>query len=108
MIHMVKLCVGVSSVEELESYRDQRAHWWGADYGEDVHVHRTRMMPKRADEVLNGGSLYWVIKGQIAARQVLKELRPVKWKGEPHCGLVYDKALIPVSPRPRRPLRASR
>ena len=45
MIHMVKLCVGVSSVEELESYRDQRAHWWGADYGEDVHVHRTRMMP---------------------------------------------------------------
>ena len=31
MIHMVKLCVGVSSIEELESYRDERAHWWEAD-----------------------------------------------------------------------------
>ena len=66
------------------------------------------MTPKRADEVLDGGSLYWVIKGQIAARQKLKELRPVKWKGEPHCGLVYDKELIPVSPRPRRPFQGWR
>ena len=55
MIHMVKLCVGVSSFEELESYRNERAHWRGANYGEDVHVHRTRMMPKRADEIGGGG-----------------------------------------------------
>ena len=52
--------------------------------------------------MLDGGSLYWVIKGQIAARQKLKELRAVKRNGVPHCGLVYDKELIPVSPRPRR------
>ena len=51
MMHMIKLCVGVSTLEELESYRAERAHWWGADYGEDVHVHRTRTMPKRRDEI---------------------------------------------------------
>ena len=47
MMHMIKLCVGVATLEELESYREERAHWWGADYGENVHVHRTRAMPKR-------------------------------------------------------------
>ena len=49
-----------------------------------------------------GGSLYWVIRGQIMARQALRELRPVKRNGVPHCGLVYDKRLVPVRPRPRR------
>jgi len=60
------------------------------------------MTPKRGEEVLDGGSLYWVIKGQIAARQKLLAFREVKKNGELHCGLVYDKALVPVSPRPRR------
>jgi len=60
------------------------------------------MTPKRGDEVLDGGSLYWVIKGQIAARQKLVAFREVKKNGIPHCGLVYDKALVPVVARPRR------
>ena len=38
MMHMIKLCVGVATLEELESYRNERAHWWGANYGEDVAV----------------------------------------------------------------------
>jgi hypothetical protein len=59
-------------------------------------------MPKRAEELLAGGSLYWVIKGQVMARQRLLELREVKKNGVPHCGLVYDKALVPVRPRPKR------
>ncbi len=50
-IHMIKLCVGVATLEELETYREERAHWWGADYGENVHVHRTRTMPKRFAEM---------------------------------------------------------
>jgi hypothetical protein len=65
-------------------------------------MHVTRQTPKRAVEVLDGGSLYWVIKGQIAARQKLLALREVKRNGLPHCGLVYDKQLVPVSPRLRR------
>ncbi len=60
------------------------------------------MTPKRADEILGGGSLYWVIKGQIAARQKLLAFRPITRNGVPHCGLVYDKVLVPVIARPRR------
>jgi hypothetical protein len=51
--------------------------------------------------LLDGGSLYWVIKGQIAARQKLIALRPLMREGVPHCGLVYDKKLVPVLRRPR-------
>ena len=38
MMHMIKLCVGVATLEELESYREERAHWWGADYLSLIHI----------------------------------------------------------------------
>ena len=61
------------------------------------------MVPKRRDEVLDGGSLYWVIKGFTAVRQRLIDIRPfVDKEGVPRCHLVYDKELVLVSPRPRR------
>ena len=59
-------------------------------------MHVTRMTPKRADELLDGGSLYWVIKGHIAVRQKLLALKPVTKNGAPHCGLVYEPKLVPV------------
>ena len=74
MMHMIKLCVGVATLEELEGYRAERAHWWGADYGEDVHVHRTRTMPKRRDEIEGQGSIYWVISGVVRCRQPILRL----------------------------------
>src|ERR1700748_2590719 len=101
-LHIIKLCVGCDSLAELADWQKKRLKEKRAKGQKAELVHITRMTPKRADEVLDGGSLYWVIKGQIAARQQLKELREVKKNGVPHCGLVYDKALIPVSPRPRR------
>ena len=64
MMHMIKLCVGVATLEELESYRDERAHWWGADYGEDVHVHRTRTDAQARRRNRGQGSIYWVISGR--------------------------------------------
>ena len=73
-IHMIKLCVGVATLDELESYRSERAHWWGADYGEDVHVHRTRTMPKRRAEMEGQSSIYWVISGVIRCRQPILRL----------------------------------
>ncbi|MGH6870595.1 MAG: DUF1489 family protein [Rhizomicrobium sp.] len=102
-LHIIKLCVGAESIEDLARWqagriREQKKR--GVKKPQLVHV--TRMTPKRKDEVLDGGSLYWVIKGQIAVRQKLLDLRPVTKNGTPHCGLVYDPRLVPVQRRAHR------
>ena len=101
-LHIVKLCVGCDSLAELADWQKNRLKEKRAKGQKPELVHVTRMTPKRADEVLDGGSLYWVIKGQIAARQQLLAVRAVKKNGIPHCGLVHHKDLIPVVARPRR------
>ncbi|WP_323015028.1 DUF1489 domain-containing protein [Devosia sp.] len=109
MIHMIKLCVGISSVEELESYRDERAHWWDADYGEDVHVHRTRMMPKRAAEMEGKSSIYWVIAGQVSCRQLILRLaRYTNPEGIDYCDIIMAPQLIRTIPYPKRPFQGWR
>lgn len=109
MIHMVKLCVGVSSLEELESYRDERAHWWGADYGEDVHVHRTRMMPKRGAEMEGIASIYWVIAGAIVCRQpILRLAQYTDEEGKNYCDIIMSKDMIRTVPYPKRPFQGWR
>lgn len=109
MIHMVKLCVGVSSLEELESYRDERAHWWGADYGEDVHVHRTRMMPKRGAEMEGVASIYWVIAGAIVCRQPILRLAPhTDAEGKNYCDIVMAPDMVRTVPYPKRPFQGWR
>ena len=102
MLHLIKLCVGVDSLQELADWQKKRLREKRAKGQKPELIHITRQMPKRAEELLDGGSLYWVIRGQIMARQALLELRPVKKNGVPHCGLVYDKRLVPVRLRPRR------
>jgi len=109
MIHMIKLSVGVASLAELESYRDERAYWWGADYGEDVHVHRTRMMPKRAGEMGNVSSIYWVIAGQVVCRQPI--LRLARWtnaEGIDYCDIIMSRDMIRTVPYPKRPFQGWR
>ena len=109
MIHMIKLCVGVSSLAELESYRDERAHWWDADYGEDVHVHRTRMMPKRAAEMEGKSSIYWVISGQVACRQpILRLARYTNAEGIDYCDIIMAPDLVRTVPYPKRPFQGWR
>jgi len=110
LIHLIKLSVGVSSVEELESYRDQRHGWWGADYGRDVHVHRTRTMPKRAQELLEGqGSIYWVIGGAIRCRQpILRFQAATDSEGKACCDIIMSPDMVRVSPRPKRPFQGWR
>jgi hypothetical protein len=102
MLHLIKLCVGVDSLQELADWQAKRLKEKKAKGQKLELIHVTRQTPKRGAEILNGGSLYWVIKGHIMARQRLLELRDVKKNGVPHCGLVYDKSLVPVRPRPRR------
>ena len=109
MIHMVKLCVGVSSIEELESYRDERAHWWDADYGEDVHVHRTRMMPKRAAEMEGKSSIYWVIAGVIGVRQpILRLAQYTDAEGKNYCDIIMARDMVRTVPYPKRPFQGWR
>ena len=65
--------------------------------GELIHV--TRNTPRRADEVLDGGSIYWVIKGVMVARQPIAELRPMqRADGKPACGIVMAPGLVRVEP----------
>jgi hypothetical protein len=101
MLHLIKLCVGVESLEELARWQKKRLQDKKKKGQKPELIHVTRQTPKRAAELLDGGSLYWVIKGQIAARQRLIALRPLVREGVPHCGLVYDKKLMPVMRRPR-------
>jgi len=109
MMHLIKLSVGVATLEELESYRNERAHWWGLDYGEDVHVHRTRTMPKRRAEIEGQGSIYWVISGVIRARQpILRLAEAVDKDGIPRCDIIMAPDMVRVTPRPRQPFQGWR
>ena len=101
-LHLIKLCVGVDTIAELAAWQKKRAAQRKKDGGPGDIMHITRMTPKRADELLNGGSLYWVIKGQIAVRQKLVALKPVTREGVPHCALVLDKKLVPTARRTHR------
>ena len=97
-MHLIKLCVGCDSVKDLEDWiRERRRRVRGK---KTEHVHRTRMVPKRAAELVAGGSLYWVIRGEVLCRQRLVGLRPYVDKGGiGRCGLVLDPKVVLVEPR---------
>ena len=104
MINLLKLCVGADSVEDLLDWQSsQRPHW---PQGKAIHV--TRMWPKREAEVLQG-SLYWVIKGVILARQRITDLQQVDLgDGISRCALILDAEVIRTEAAPRRPFQGWR
>jgi hypothetical protein len=102
-LHLIKLCVGCDSVRELEGWIKQRLKDKRKRGEKPEHVHRTRMVPKRAAELVDGGSLYWVIRGEVVCRQRILDVRPFRDKdGIGRCGLVLDPKVILVAPRPHR------
>jgi hypothetical protein len=102
-LHLVKLSVGATSFRDLKDWIAERAKASRAAGKQARHVHVTRMTPKRDTELLDGGSIYWVIKGEIAARQKLVAIEPFRDKdGIGRCRLVMEAKLVPVSPRPMR------
>ncbi len=107
-LHLIKLCVGTESIEGLASWQARRLKELKARGAKRELIHVTRMTPKRVEELLDGGSLYWVIKGYVAARQRLIELRPLTRNGRPHCGLVYDSKIVPTARRFCRPFQGWR
>ena len=100
-INLVKLCVGVDSVDDLASRIDARQST------ETLHI--TRMWPKKESELLNGGSLFWVIKGVILARQRILSLdEQIGQDGIRRCGIRMDAELIRTEAAPRRPFQGWR
>ncbi len=99
-LHLIKLCVGCDSISDLEDWIIEKRRRTRGKKTEHIHV--TRMVPTRLAELIDGGSLYWVIRGQIACRQRLIDIRPfVDKEGIHRCQLVLEPKLTPVLPRPR-------
>jgi len=102
-LHLIKLCVGADSIDDLAQWQKDRLAAMRRAGEKPVLAHRTFQTPKRREEILDGGSLYWVIKGVVQVRQPIRDLREgTKDDGTPCCLIVLDKALIPVHPVPRR------
>jgi hypothetical protein len=108
-LHLIKLCVGADSIADLEEWVAERMAALKARGEPQIPSHVTRMMPKRGAELLDGGSLYWVIKGQIAVRQTLEAIEEFRDdRGIERCRLWLGRTLIAVSPRPMRPFQGWR
>jgi hypothetical protein len=102
-LHILKLCVGCDSVEDLASWQRRRLatlHNTGPD-AELMHV--TRQTPRREGFAPGASSIYWVIGGYIRARQKIAALREVQGAdGIVRCGLALDPELVATEPFPRR------
>ncbi|WP_269581663.1 DUF1489 family protein [Roseibium sp. Sym1] len=108
-LHLVKLCVGADSVESLQAWIDFRMENARSSGIPAETVHTTRMVPTRRDELLDGGSLYWVIKGRIQVRQHLIDIRPFTDEaGIKRCDLVMEPRLILTQYQPKRPFQGWR
>jgi len=93
---MIKLCVGCDTVEELVAWRlTHRA-------ADEPWTMRTRQTPKRAAELVDGGSLYWVFKGVILCRQTILEVQTVGAGVTARCEVTLGRDLVRVAPTPRR------
>lgn len=100
-LNLIKLCVGADSVKDLEAWIKSRLKARKTKARE--HIHTTRMMPKRVEELLDGGSLFWVIRGQVMCREKLIDVRSfVDKDGINRCRLVLQPKVILVAPRPYR------
>ncbi len=108
-LHLVKLCVGADSIEDLARWQAGRLAASRSGSGPGRLVHTTFQAPKRHAELLDGGSIYWVIKRLIQVRQRLIGFdEGHKEDGKPCCLLVLDPELVPVRPKPRRPFQGWR
>jgi len=97
-IHIVKLCVGADCVEDLALWQKHQVD----KLKQRAPVCGTRMWPKRVDDVLAGGSLYWVIKGAVVVRQRIVQVAEVTDEHGMRCGLWLDPKLVRTAPQPRR------
>ncbi|MCL3881039.1 DUF1489 domain-containing protein [Marivita sp. GX14005] len=104
-IHLIKLSVGSDSVEQMEDWQKNRSRQRRDDY----YYHLTRMWPKREAEIVNGGSIYWVIKGVLQARQrVIRLDEMIGDDGIRRCAIVLDPEIVRTATAPKRPFQGWR
>jgi hypothetical protein len=103
MLHIMKLAVGTTDIDDLRIWQAERLRTTG------VLKHRTRMAPRRRDEVLDGGSLYWVISGSLRARQrILDVVDDERDDKTPCTALILDPDVVQLAGRPTRPFQGWR
>lgn len=103
VLHLIKLSVGPRDLAALRAIQERRL---GAD---PPLRHVTRMMPKRAEELLDGGSIYWVVGGLLCARQKLLDIHPTAAAdGTQHTALILDPELVAVETRRMKPFQGWR
>jgi len=108
-LNLIKLCVGVDSVDDLRRSVEDRVAQRRASGEEEVLRHITRMTPKRGDEIAGTGSLYWVIRGFIQVRQPVLRLDAfTDADGVHRCAIVLAPDLVPTRMAPRRPFQGWR
>ena len=92
-VHLKKLSVGSASVDSLRALQAQRL----ANVGRLIHITRNR--PRRVEELLNGGSIYWIIKGVMTARQAIVDfVEAERADGSLACGIVLSPEIVTVAP----------
>jgi hypothetical protein len=108
-LHLIKLSVGTEDVGHLASFQDRRlAESLAAGHGSRL-FHVTRNVPRRAGELLDGGSIYWVIKGRIRVRQRLLDIeQDVDDEGRRYCRLMLDPLRVETRPWPHRAIQGWR
>lgn len=108
-LHLIKLAVGCDSIKDLKDWVAERMKAARKKGLPQHHIHITRMVPKRGEEILAGGSLYWVIRGEVAARQKIIAIEPFRDRdGIGRCRIVMQPKVMSVSPRPMRPFQGWR
>jgi len=105
---LIKLCVGAENISDVVAWQQHRSALW-RDGKTGVITHVTRNRPKRADELIASGSLYWVIKGKILVRNRILDLeeRQDEW-GRRCCGIVLKAEPVKTEPRSHRPFQGWR
>ena len=108
-VHLIKLCVGADDIEDLVVWQKKVMARRKAAGLSPNPTHETRQMPKRADELIDGGSLYWVIRGLIQVRQRIVAINAHDDAyGKSYCELVLDPELHETDIVPKRPFQGWR
>lgn len=108
-LHMVKMAVGAESVDHIAAWQKERRAKLKIERGKPILIHKTRNYPKRAEEILAGGSMYWIVKGFIRVRQRIVGLERTKdAEGKPRCEIVLDPKLVRTVPMTHKPMQGWR